>query len=95
MSDEASEQKSTFTVEEDPTYFELHAYTGATKHMGGLRTTKEFIELRGVSEGRYVLEVGCSVGAPACFLGSFKVMFPSSGTVPSVTSSFERTVPLR
>ena len=34
MSAETSEDKATPSVEEDPTYFELHAYTGATIHMG-------------------------------------------------------------
>jgi arsenite methyltransferase len=55
-------------VEEDPTYLELHAYTGATKHMGGLSTTKELVGLCGIDESTYVLEVGCGVGATACYL---------------------------
>jgi arsenite methyltransferase len=56
------------SVEEDPTYLELHAYTGATKHMGGLSTTKELVELCGIDENSYVLEVGCGVGATACYM---------------------------
>lgn len=63
-----SEDKAKPSVEEDPTYFELHAYTGATKHMGGLSTTKELMELCGIDEGTYVLEVGCGVGATACYM---------------------------
>jgi len=60
--------RGTRSVEEDPTYFELHAYSGATKHMGGLSTTKELIELCGIDESKYVLEVGCGTGATARYL---------------------------
>ena len=31
--------------EPDITYFELQAYVGTTKHMGGFEATKELIEL--------------------------------------------------
>jgi arsenite methyltransferase len=55
-------------VLEEPTYLELHAYSGATKHMGGLNATKELIELCGVGERTYVLEVGCGTGATARYL---------------------------
>ncbi len=49
-------------------YFELQAYIGTTKHMGGLETTKELIELCRVSRDTRVLDVGCGVGATACYL---------------------------
>ena len=49
-------------------YFELQAYTGATKHMGGLEATKELIELCHIKEDTHVLDVGCGVGATACYL---------------------------
>lgn len=49
-------------------YFELQAYMGTTKHMGGLETTKELIELCRINQDTYVLEVGCGVGATACYL---------------------------
>jgi len=49
-------------------YFELQAYIGTTKHMGGLETTKELIELCHINEETYVLDVGCGVGATACYL---------------------------
>lgn len=49
-------------------YFELQAYVGTTKHMGGLETTKELIELCHIGAGTYVLDVGCGVGATACYL---------------------------
>jgi len=68
MPDETNQHQQTPSVEEDPTYFELHAYSGATKHMGGLSTTKELIELCGIDERTHVLEVGCGTGATARYL---------------------------
>ena len=68
MPDETSQHRQTPSVEEDPTYFELHAYSGATKHMGGLNTTRELISLCGIDERSYVLEVGCGTGATARYL---------------------------
>jgi arsenite methyltransferase len=49
-------------------YFELQAYMGTTKHMGGFETTKELIELCRIDEGTHVLDVGCGVGATTCYL---------------------------
>jgi arsenite methyltransferase len=49
-------------------YFELQAYIGTTKHMGGFETTKELIELCHINKDTYVLDVGCGVGATACYL---------------------------
>ena len=49
-------------------YFELQAYVGTTKHMGGFETTKALIELCHIGKDTYVLEVGCGVGAMACYL---------------------------
>jgi len=49
-------------------YFDLQAYVGTTKHMGGLETTKELVELCHVGQDTYVLDVGCGVGATACYL---------------------------
>lgn len=49
-------------------YFELQAYTGATKHMGGFESTKELIQLCHIEEGMVVLDVGAGVGATACYL---------------------------
>jgi arsenite methyltransferase len=49
-------------------YFELQAYIGTTKHLGGLETTKALIELCHVGRDAYVLEVGCGVGATACYM---------------------------
>ena len=49
-------------------YFELQAHVGTTKHMGGFESTKELFELCRIGEGTYVLDVGCGVGATACYL---------------------------
>jgi len=49
-------------------YFELQAYVGTTKHMGGFETTRQLIQLCHIGKDTYVLEVGCGVGATACYL---------------------------
>jgi arsenite methyltransferase len=49
-------------------YFELQAYVGTTKHMGGLETTKELIELCHIGKDTYALDVGCGAGATASYL---------------------------
>src|SRR5512137_2903139 len=51
-----------------PTYFELQAYWGATKHMGGVKTTDELINLCHIDANSYVLDVGCGVGATPSYL---------------------------
>jgi arsenite methyltransferase len=60
--------KSTSSREPELSYFELQAYMGTTKHMGGFETTRELIDLCHVGEDTYVLDVGCGVGATACYL---------------------------
>ena len=49
-------------------YFDIQAYMGTTKHMGGLETTRELIELCHIGQHSHVLDVGCGVGATACYL---------------------------
>lgn len=49
-------------------YFELQAYVGTTKHMGGLDATQELIELCRIDKDAYVLDVGCGAGATAGYL---------------------------
>ena len=49
-------------------YFGLQAYVGTTKHMGGFESTKALLELCHIGKDTYVLEVGCGVGATACYL---------------------------
>lgn len=49
-------------------YFEFQAAFGFTKHTGGLKATKELIELCHIDKGKYVLEVGCGVGKTSCYI---------------------------
>ncbi len=56
------------TLDPELSYFELQAYIGTTKHMGGFEATKELIELCRIDGDTYVLDVGCGAGATACYL---------------------------
>ena len=49
-------------------YFALQAYMGTTKHMGGLTTTQELVELCHIGSDTVVLDVGCGVGATPYYL---------------------------
>ncbi len=49
-------------------YFELQAFIGTTKHMGGLKATQELIELCHVTQESYVLDVGCGAGATPAYV---------------------------
>jgi arsenite methyltransferase len=51
-------------------YFDLQADFGITKHMGGLRATRELVELCHIRQETYVLEVGCGIGTTSCFLAN-------------------------
>lgn len=55
-------------LELETPYFELQTYVGTTKHMGGLETTRELIELCHINKGKYVLDVGCGTGATPCYI---------------------------
>jgi arsenite methyltransferase len=46
----------------------LQAYLGTIKHMGGLETTKALIALCNIGKDTFILEIGCGVGATACYL---------------------------
>ena len=56
------------TSQPESYYFTLLSSLGLTKHMGGLKATKELIELCHVDKNSYVLEVGCGVGLTACYV---------------------------
>ena len=56
------------TLEPEISYFGLQAYIGTTKHMGGLDSTRELVKLCHPTTDSYVLDVGCGVGATACYL---------------------------
>jgi arsenite methyltransferase len=55
-------------LELENTYFEVQAYWGMTKHMGGLKATEQLIELCHIDKDKYVLVVGCGVGVTPCYL---------------------------
>jgi len=44
-------------------FFDFAAEAGLTKHLGGVEATEKLVQLCQVSEGSYVLHVGCGVGA--------------------------------
>ncbi len=49
-------------------YFEFLADMGLTKHFGSMEATKDLVELCYIGKGKYVLDVGCGVGATPCYL---------------------------
>ncbi len=49
-------------------YFDLQAEMGSTKHGGGLKATEELIQFCHIDKDKYVLDVGCGVGATACYI---------------------------
>jgi ubiquinone/menaquinone biosynthesis C-methylase UbiE len=52
----------------ESSYFEVQAYWGMTKHMGGLKATEQLVELCHINQDKYVLVVGCGVGITTCYL---------------------------
>ena len=66
---ESKEQSSPGKISElENSYFEVQAYWGMTKHMGGLKATEQLVELYHINEDKYVLVVGCGVGVTPCYL---------------------------
>ena len=55
-------------MEDQTTVFDVQAEMGLTKHMGGLKATRELIELCHVDRDKYVLDVGCGVGVTSCYI---------------------------
>lgn len=51
-----------------PGFFDFAAEVGLTKHIGSLEATEVLIELCHIGKDSYVLDVGCGVGATACWL---------------------------
>lgn len=66
MENKKSSQKEISELEN--LYFDLQAEMGFTKHMGGLKATRELIELCHTNKDKYVLDVGCGVGMTACYI---------------------------
>jgi arsenite methyltransferase len=55
-------------MKDRPHFFDFAAEVGLTKHLGGNEATEMMCELCHVSEGKYVLDVGCGVGVTPCFI---------------------------
>lgn len=49
-------------------YFNFLAKVGLTKHLGSMAATRKLVELCRLDSGKYVLEVGCGVGATVPYL---------------------------
>ena len=52
----------------EPTYLELLAYLGITRHLGGINATWEMVKLCQITAGMHILDIGCGVGRSACRL---------------------------
>ena len=52
----------------NPSFFDFAAEVGLTKHIGSLEATEALLELCHIGKDSYVLDVGCGVGATACWL---------------------------
>jgi ubiquinone/menaquinone biosynthesis C-methylase UbiE len=51
-----------------PKYLDMQARVGYTKHIGGIRSTKELLEMCQTSSDKTVLNVGCGSGATNLYL---------------------------
>ncbi|MFO7684073.1 MAG: class I SAM-dependent methyltransferase [Chloroflexota bacterium] len=57
-------------MKEQPSFFDFAAEVGLTKHIGGIAATEALIELCHIGRESFVLDVGCGVGATACFIAA-------------------------
>lgn len=60
----------TTSVEQVPSYFELQASWGVTKHLGGAQATDELAARCYITSRSTVLDVGCGTGITACYLAA-------------------------
>ena len=51
----------------DSPFFEIQAWWGSTKHLGGRKATDELLKLCRIHEKDKLLDVGCGVGSTACY----------------------------
>ncbi len=51
----------------DSPFFEIQAWWGSTKHLGGRKATDELLKLCHISGKGTLLDVGCGVGSTACY----------------------------
>jgi ubiquinone/menaquinone biosynthesis C-methylase UbiE len=54
--------QSTANETAQPTYLEILAYLGATRHYGAWNATNELSVLCHIEKGKYILDVGCGTG---------------------------------
>jgi arsenite methyltransferase len=62
------ERKELSTPQQDFCYFDIQAYWGVTRHMGGVDATDELAALCHVDKDQSILEAGCGTGVTACHL---------------------------
>ncbi len=55
-------------MKDQPTFFDFAAEVDLTKHIGGIAATEALIDLCHIGRESYILDVGCGVGATACFI---------------------------
>ena len=55
-------------MKKQQSFFDFAAEVGLTKHIGGVEATEVLIGLCHISEGKYVLDIGCGVGVTPCFI---------------------------
>ncbi len=60
--------KSSVPSPQEMSVFEIQAYMDLTKHIGSLQATDELARLCQIGPGKYVLDVGCGVGATPAYL---------------------------
>jgi ubiquinone/menaquinone biosynthesis C-methylase UbiE len=56
------------TGEDEPTYLDIQAEVGITKHMGGYEATDELYRLCHLDEAEEVLDVGCGIGVGPAYI---------------------------
>jgi len=49
-------------------YLDMQAYTGITKHIGGVRATDDLLALCHIETAREVLNVGCGIGVSSAYV---------------------------
>ncbi|MBN1260664.1 MAG: methyltransferase domain-containing protein [Anaerolineae bacterium] len=53
---------------EDPTYLDIEAEVGITKHFGGYPATDELYRLCHLNQAKEVLDVGCGIGVGPAYI---------------------------
>ena len=52
----------------EQTFFDFAVEVGLTKHIGGLESTQELLELCHIAPGGYILDVGCGAGVTPAYI---------------------------